>query len=40
MIETTFIVVIALAAAGNVAAQIVMKSIYPHGLPRTARLAD
>ncbi|MFC0407803.1 hypothetical protein [Roseomonas elaeocarpi] len=40
MIETAFIAVIALVAVGNVAAQVVMKSIYPHGLPRSARLAD
>ena len=40
MLEVVFVAVLAALAGGNVAAQVVMSTLYPNGLPPRLRMAD
>ena len=40
MLEVVFVAVLAALAGGNVAAQVVMSTLYPNGLPPRQRMAD
>ncbi|WP_282615017.1 hypothetical protein [Roseomonas gilardii] len=40
MLEVVFVAVLAALAGGNVAAQVVMSTLYPNGLPSRLRMAD